>query len=637
MRTIFIILLAIFASQSTHAADGAATAGELRIEIHSPAAELTATGSEPLNYGIEGVASTIGGVRYIDMMLVMDTSASLRDTDPDGYRTQAAVGLIERLSPKSDIRIGVIGFNDRADLRQPLTDDRPAVIRAIRDLERHGGTDLAEGIETAVAELNANGREDASRVIVLFTDGMSNEKRARQAAQLARAEGIAVQTLLLGENLKGGFLLEAIAQTTGGSFVWVLNPTELPDAFLNLKTTGVEAVTLAVNGAEPVPANLTAGAFSGTVPLEVGENRIVALATSLDGQTRESSIVVTVSDASCAALEVAATHDGLPAISLNERAVEIVVDASRSMWGQIDGISKMEIAREILHTASRSLPDDLDLALRAYGNASASEENNCADSGLLVPFGPSSRAAIGAAIDSLRPSGQTPIAYALEQAAADFGPLDGERSLVLVTDGIESCGGDPVAAARELAERGITIHVIGFGIGSVKDEDAASLQSIADTSGGHYLTANSADELEGALEATVGTRFRVYDGIDVVASGVLGASEPMFLPSGDYRIRFDSVPRHEVAFQLAGRDRLNLMLERQGDRIVHNEYRDMLEATSCEAAVAATREKQRLERASAGQHQIRVEPVVLVEATTRSGASRLPAPVDSPVNRGGTR
>jgi len=592
MRTLMIMLLVVFAA-SLAAADTVTPGGELRIEIHSPPADLTATGSEPLTYEIEGVASAIGGVRYIDMMLVMDTSASLRETDPDGYRTQAAVGLIERLSPKSDIRIGVIGFNDSADLLQPLTDNRYAVIQAIRDLKRRGGTDLAEGIESAVEELNRNGREDSSRVIVLFTDGMSNERQAKEAAELAHTQGVAVQTLLLGENLKGGFLLESIAQTTGGSFVWVLNPTELPDAFLNLKTTGVDTVTLSVNGAEPVPADFTAGTFSGTLPLTVGENRIVALATSLDGQTRESSIIVNVSDASCAALEVAATHDGLPAISLNERAVEIVVDASRSMWGQIGGVSKMEIAKQILHRASASLPDDLDLALRAYGNKSASEDNNCADSGLLVPFGLSTRQPISMAIDALKPRGQTPIAYALQQAAADFGPLDGERTLVLVTDGIESCGGDPVEAARELAEHGITIHVIGFGIGNVADEDAASLKTMAYASGGQYFTANSADELEGALDATVGTAFRVYDGIDVVASGVLGSNQPMFLPSGDYQIRFDSVPRHEVAFHLAARDKLSLMMERQGGSIVHNEYRDMLESTSCEEAVAETRARQR--------------------------------------------
>jgi hypothetical protein len=294
-----------------------------------------------------------------------------------------------------------------------------------------------------------------------------------------------------------------------------------------------------------------------------------------------------VADASCASLEVAALKDGRSAISLNERAVEIVVDASRSMWGQIDGVAKMEIARDILHDAAASLPDDLNLALRAYGHTSVSEDNNCSDSGLLVPFQASSRIALHGAIDGLKPRGQTPIAFALRQAAADFDSLDGERTLVLVTDGLESCGGDPVAAARELHDRGIRIHVIGFGLGSRKDEDAASLKTIAFASGGSYFTANSAAELRGALDATVGTRYQVLADDNVVASGVLGSGGPMFLPTGEYRIQFDSMPKHEVPFRLAARDRLQLMLERESGEIVHREYRDLMEATSCEAALAA--------------------------------------------------
>ncbi len=589
MRRMLVTCFAVLLGASAPpvlAGEPSAPAGELKIEIHSPPVDLQSTG-ERLSYEIQGVASTIGGVRHIDMMLVLDTSGSLRETDPDDYRTQAAVGLIRRLSPKSAIRIGVIGFNNRNDLRQPLTSDRQKVVAALTDLKRSGGTNLAAGIVTAVEELTANGREDSSRVIVLFTDGMSNEKAAREAAERARARGIAVQTLLLGENLKGGFLLEEIAAATGGGFVWVLDPTDLPEAFLNLKTTGVDSVTLSVNGSDPLPAQLTAGAFSAEVPLAPGENRIVAMATSLDGRTREAVITVNVEDASCAALEVAAVHDGRPAISLNERAVEIVVDASRSMWGQIDGRSKMEIAREILHDASASLPADLKLALRAYGSNSPSQENDCADSGLLVPFGPASRAPIHSAISALKPRGQTPIAYALRQAAADFSALDGERSLVLMTDGIESCGGDPVAAARELHQQGITIHVIGFGVGDVNAEDADSLRAIAQASGGQYFTANSADELKGALEATVGTRFRVLEGNRVVASGVLGASRPMLLPTGAYRIEFDSVPAHRVDFDLAARDKLHLVLAREGGRIAHNEYRDVMEATSCEGTVAS--------------------------------------------------
>jgi Ca-activated chloride channel family protein len=296
---------------------------------------------------------------------------------------------------------------------------------------------------------------------------------------------------------------------------------------------------------------------------------------------------VNVADASCASLAVAALHNGLPAVSLNERAVEILVDASRSMWGQIDGKSKMAIAREILHDASASLPEDLNLALRAYGSGSPSDDNDCTDSALLVPFGAGSRASVHKAISGLRPLGQTPIAYALNQAAADFTALDSERALVLVTDGIESCGGDPVAAARKLRERGIVIHLIGFGLGDSSDESTASLQAIADVSGGHFLTADSADELRKAFEVTVGTRFRVFKEDEVVARGVLGSNEPMFLPVGDYRIELDSVPAHEVQFSLAARDNLTLVLEKNSGVVSHSEYRDLLEPMSCEDAAAS--------------------------------------------------
>jgi hypothetical protein len=157
---------------------------------------------------------------------------------------------------------------------------------------------------------------------------------------------------------------------------------------------------------------------------------------------------------------------------------------------------------------------------------------------------------------------------------------------VLVTDGIESCGGDPVAAAHALREQGIMIHLIGFGLGNTPDEDTASLQAIADASGGKFFTANTADELRGALEATVGTRFRVIQENDVVARGILGSTRQLFLPTGDYRIELDSVPAHSMDVRLAARDQLTLTLQKDGRTITHAEYRDLLEPTSCENARA---------------------------------------------------
>ena len=570
----------------------AITPGELKVEIHSPSAELLSI-DEATSVEVEGVASTIGGVRYLDMMLVLDTSESLRRNDPNDFRSAGAIGLVESLSPKSDTQIGVVAFNSKSELALPLTSDRGEAIDALGEMQRSGGTNLAAGIITALAELEANGRPGSSRVVMLFTDGQSNRKKAIEATRQAQAQGVTIQTLQLGSNQKGAATLEEIALGTGGSFVQVADPSKLPEAFVNLRTTGVDHVTLSVNGSEPVATRLAGGTFTGSVPLEIGDNRIVALATSVDEQTRESVITINVRDASCAALEVTALNEGQPALSLNEKAVEIVVDASRSMWGQMDGQPKMAVAKEILQDVSEWLPEDMDLALRAYGNTSASDENDCADSALLVPFGDDNREPIRKAISDLKPKGQTPIAYALNQAADDFEALESERTVVLVTDGIESCGGDPVAAARDLREQDIMIHLIGFGLSNTADEDAASLQAVADASGGRFLKAGSAEELKDALELTVATRFHVFKGNIVVASGDLSSNEPLFLPEGDYRVQLDSAPPHVVQISLAPRDELTVTLEKEEGAVSHSEHRGRLEYTACEDATISRHRPQK--------------------------------------------
>ena len=421
---------------------------------------------------------------------------------------------------------------------------------------------------------------------MLFTDGMSNERKAYDAAVQSQHQGAPIQTLLLGSSKKGTSILDTIAWATGGSFVQVSDPAKLPEAFLNLRTTGIDSVTLSVNGSAPVAAKLAGGTFAASVPLGVGDNEIVALATSLEGLTQASSVTVTVRDASCAALEVAAVKEGRSVISLDDRAVEIVVDASRSMWGRMGGEPKMSVAKNILQDVSYWFPQDLDLALRAYGSTSPSTDNDCADSALLVPFGDQNREPIRQAIAGLRPLGQTPIAFALNQAASDFSSLDQDRAVVLVTDGIESCGGDPVQAALELRDQGIMVHLIGFGLGTAGDEDTASLQAVANASGGRYVTAGSAEELKDALAATVATAFRVYQDNTEVANGSLGSVEPIFLPEGEYRVELDSSPPQQLAVNLAPRDRVMLTLQKQGGVVSHTEQRSELPRMSCEEAIA---------------------------------------------------
>ena len=162
------------------------------------------------------------------------------------------------------------------------------------------------------------------------------------------------------------------------------------------------------------------------------------------------------------------------------------------------------------------------------------------------------------------------------------GTIQNDRIIVLVSDGIESCGGDPVQAARSLREQGIIVHLIGFGLGSAADEDSASLRAIANASGGRYVTASNAEELQAALAQTVATSFSVYRGVTEVASGSLGSADVMLLPEGEYRVEFHSSPPVQATVRLAPRDQLTLTLEKFGNEVSPVEQRGELPHTRCD-------------------------------------------------------
>ena len=256
--------------------------GDLQVEIQSPSAGYTVEDGATV-VDVEGIASAIGGVRYLDIMFVMDTSSSLRRSDPSDYRSAGAIGLVRNLSPKSDIKIGVVSFDGKSEIAQPMTSDREAAIEALRLLPRSGSTNLAAGINAALTEFERNGRPDSSRVIMLFTDGMSNERKAYDAAVQSHAHGVTIQSLLLGSNTKGTSILDTVAWATGGSFLRVSDPTQLPQAFLDLRTTGVDSVMLSVNGSDPVAARLADCLLQHPVAQRVERGKTEILELQADG------------------------------------------------------------------------------------------------------------------------------------------------------------------------------------------------------------------------------------------------------------------------------------------------------------------------------------------------------------------
>ena len=199
----------------------------------------------------------------------------------------------------------------------------------------------------------------------------------------------------------------------------------------------------------------------------------------------------------------------------------------------------------------------------------------------------------------MRPRGQTPIDYALRQVGRDLAHAPGERAVILLTDGIESCGGDPVGAARALQESGsLPVHVIGFGLGSGEDENQRSLSAIAEASGGKFLTARSAEELREALSVSVGTAFRVARGGLTLAEGTLGANELILLPAGDYVLQIDSAPPRELPVELLAEENLTMVLERNGETLSRAEQRRTADYRFCEEPLHAQPSRQAPARAA---------------------------------------
>lgn len=148
-----------------------------------------------------------------------------------------------------------------------------------------------------------------------------------------------------------------------------------------------------------------------------------------------------------------------------------VLDGSGSMAGQWGGKSKFAIARELLFHSIDSLErnsENVEFGLRIFGHQSHKDLKDCEDSKLEVDFGSSNAGKIKDVLKNVSNRGHTPIAYSLFQAANDFPPSKTSRNIIiLITDGIETCEGDPCAVTGILQKKRIFLRpfIIGLGMG----------------------------------------------------------------------------------------------------------------------------------------------------------------------------
>ncbi len=145
-----------------------------------------------------------------------------------------------------------------------------------------------------------------------------------------------------------------------------------------------------------------------------------------------------------------------------------VFDASQSMYGRWQSDTKFNIAVRLFSGLLDSLRNqpNLELALRVYGHQKQYPPQDCNDTRLEVPFAKDNIPRIKHVLKTISPRGTTPIASSLSQAAGDFPSCDNCRNIIiLITDGIEECGGDPCAISLELQKKGITLKPFIVGIG----------------------------------------------------------------------------------------------------------------------------------------------------------------------------
>jgi hypothetical protein len=216
-------------------------------------------------------------------------------------------------------------------------------------------------------------------------------------------------------------------------------------------------------------------------------------------------------------------------------AVEVILDASGSMLQRLGKERRIDIARQTLTKLTSSvIPAGTPFAFRVFGR----EADSC-QTDLEIPLAPLDAASVGARIAKLeaKDGARTPIGASLEQVASDLATVKGQRLVILLTDGEETCGGDAAAAIEKLKKAGVAVRVniVGFAIDDTKL--AATFRHWADTGEGSYFDAKDAAGLNAALAQAMRPGFEIVDARNQpIAEGLAGGDAVRVMP-GTYTVR----------------------------------------------------------------------------------------------------
>jgi hypothetical protein len=253
------------------------------------------------------------------------------------------------------------------------------------------------------------------------------------------------------------------------------------------------------------------------------------------------------------------------------RNLEIILDVSGSMNAKLGDTTRWKTALGVLEDVVTALPEDLNVGLRVYGHRHSSKDaRTCKDTELVVPIAKLDRERIVKAASRLKPRGETPLIHSTLQTIGDLKAVGG-GSVILITDGEESCKGDAKAAAAEIQASGVdvTLNIVGFTL--TGEAAVAELSALAGSTGGRYYGAQDGEQLSRAVMLAALHRLP-YDIFD--ASGKLlvsGQTSELSreLPPGKYRIRIDALGQVlEEPLTIVPDQTMTLGLGVEGDRFV---------------------------------------------------------------------
>jgi Ca-activated chloride channel homolog len=222
-----------------------------------------------------------------------------------------------------------------------------------------------------------------------------------------------------------------------------------------------------------------------------------------------------------------------------EKAI-ILLDASSSMLQQADGRTKMEIAKDAVKSFAKTIGQSSEVSLVVYGHqgsdSDADKEASCSGIEEVYPMGKYVKEDFHGAVDSFESKGWTPLAGAIQKASEMTSSYDGNTTIYIVSDGAETCDGDPVQASKDLIAKNADsrVNIIGFDVDSNTENQ---LKAVAEAGNGEYFKADNPEELKNTIQyewlpSTLDLAFAFTmapDGWDMVAEYKVAEKYPLEL------------------------------------------------------------------------------------------------------------